>query len=356
MEVALISMFGILNCLTNLFESVFIGHQKMLPISVINITTNAIWFGFVMLLPGENISVSFLFSAFIILNLAKALIQYWYLRHKNYVIGETANLYDSAIKLVKESWPFLSLTLLMLPVNYFSNNFLDINSSQEELGYFNLAQKLMMPINLIIGFALSAIFPNLSSLWTKDKEKFHRYITVGIKYFIISALILCFLFTLFAREVVVILFSDEYIPAIQVCQLQIWYVFLMSVNSSIGTIWASTNKEKLILQSGIINAILSTPLLFIGSKYGALGLSYGYVASFVIFEIYLWNKFKKSEQLKIKKDALMWISAAGLFLLSYFIPQEMALLYRVLIAAILGSILALYMYKTKALAELKLNK
>jgi len=236
-----------------------------------------------------------------------------------------------------------------MPINYFSNNFLDINSTQAELGYFNLAQKLMMPITLIMGFALSAIFPNLSSLWAKDKEKFYHYITTGMKYFILLSLIMCFMFTIFAREIVVTLFTDEYLPAIKVCQLQIWFVFLMSVNSSVGTIWASTNKEKLIFKTGVINALISTPMLFFGSRYGALGLSYGYVISFTIFEFYLWHKFKTSENIKIKDDLLIWFAVIALFFVSYLIPQETSILYRIPLALFILSMAGVYIYKTKGL-------
>ena len=92
---------------------------------------------------------------------------------------------------------------------------------------------------MVLGFALSAVFPNLSALWAKDKHKFYNYISSGFKYFMLPALVLCTLFTLFAREVVVLLFTDAYLPAVKVCQLQVWFVFLMGVNSLIGTILGS---------------------------------------------------------------------------------------------------------------------
>jgi O-antigen/teichoic acid export membrane protein len=278
---------------------------------------------------------------------------YSFLKLKKFIVGPAINFLVASKELLKESWPFLSLSLLMLPINYFSNNFLDINSTQVELGYFNLAQKLMMPVTLVIGFALSAIFPNLSSLWAEDKERFYRIVTNGIKYFIIAALVLCFTFTMFARELVVILFTDEYLPAIQVCQLQIWFVFLMSVNSLIGIIWASTNKEKLILKTGIVNAIISTPLLFYTSRFGALGLSYGYIISFAIFEVYLWIVFVRSENLPKREGIFLWLIAIFLFFVSYLIPQETSILYRILIFMAFTALACFYFIKTKGLALLK---
>lgn len=351
-EVILICLFAALNCMNTLFESIFVGNKKMLPISIINISTNMVWCIVVFLMPEHRVNVVFVFTLFILLNFLKAAIFYLYLKFRNFIVGPARNFLNSSKQLLKESWPFLSLSLVMLPINYFSNNFLDINSTKEELGYFNLAQKLMMPVTLVIGFALSAIFPNLSSLWTNDKEKFYHYISKGLKYFMILALVLCFLFTLVAKEVVVILFTDEYLPAIKVCQLQIWFVFLMSVNSLIGTIWASTNKEKLILKTGIINALISTPMLFYASRFGALGLSYGYIISFAIFEIYLWVTFVKSEGLPLNEGLLLWLAALALFFVSYLIPQEISIIYRLSIFLVFSVFVAIYVIKTKGSALL----
>jgi len=351
-EVMLIIVFGVFNCLTNLFESVFLGNQKMLPISVFNITTNTIWCAIVFLLPEDKIDVELLFSIYIVINVAKAIGMFLYLKLKDFLVGAARDIINTSKSLMKESWPFFSLALLMLPINYFSNNFLDINSTQEELGYFNLAQKLTLPITLLMGFALSAIFPNFSSLWAKDKDKFYRIITAGMKYFMLVTLILTFLFTLFARELVEILFNEGYLPAIKVCQLQIWFVFLMSINNLIGTIWASTNKEKLILKTAVINAIISIPALFWGSKFGALGLSYGYVISFAISEIYIWIVFIRSENIKIKGATIIWIFASLLFIISYFLPQDISLLYRMAIALLVTAGISFYLYKKKQLYRL----
>jgi len=143
-------------------------------------------------------------------------------------------------------------------------------------------------------------------------------------------LVLCTLFTLFAREVVTMLFTDAYLPAVKVCQLQVWFVFLMGVNSLIGTILGATDNEKLLLRLGVANAVVSTPLLYFGSYYGALGLSYGYVISFAVFEIYVWFVFKRALKVKIDIDVLLWVLAVAFFILSYFIPVDTGIIYRLM--------------------------
>lgn len=345
-QILLVFLFLLINCFSNLFETVFLGNQKMLSPSLINIAFSVIWLATVFILPTYNITISFLFYLFLIINAFKAIALFVFLKIQNLLVGENGDFWYSTKRLLSESWPYFMQTLAILPILYLSNNFLDINSTLTEIGYFNLSQKLMGPVTLIIGIALAAIFPNLSSLWAKDEKRFYLYISVGFKYFMLSALVISFLFTLFANEVVTLLFSDSYLPSVKVCQLQVWYVFLMGVNSLIGTIWGATNKEKLILKTAIINALISTPMLYYGSKFGAMGLSYGYVISFAIFEVYLWSVFKKSENIKIKGDSILWMITILLFLISYFIPHNISIIYRIIPALIVISSAVIYLLKT----------
>lgn len=338
----LLFLYTLLSSVSHLLETVFLGNERMLPISVINLAYSASWFIIVWLLPDHSVTVTFLFWIFLGLNALKTMALALTLYLQSLLVGEVGNFWSSSKALVNESWPYFSLVFIMIPVNHFSNNFLDINSTTDEIGYFNLSQKLLGPVSMVIGFALSAVFPNLSALWTKDRQKFYFYISSGFKYFMLPAMVLCALFTLFAREVVVLLFTDAYLPAVKVCQLQVWFVFLMGVNSLIGTILGATNREKLLLKLGIVNAILSTPMLYLGSHFGALGLSYGYVISFGIFEIYLWLTFRKSLQIKIDSDGLLWIAAILFFVGSYFIPVSTGLIYRLLLASVAVGGLALF--------------
>ena len=334
-ELMLLFAFTLLSSLAHLLETVFLGHEKMLPISLINLSYSAAWFLVVLLSPEASLSVVNLFLLFLGLNVFKVLVLWRVLSWYTLLIGKVGRFWQSSRALLLESWPYFSLVLILMPVNHFSNNFLDINSTADEIGYFNLSQKLLGPVTLVIGFALSAVFPNLSALWTKDRDRFYQIVSSGFKFFMLPALVLCALFTLFAREVVVILFTSDYLPAVKVCQLQVWFVFLMGVNSLIGTILGATNNEKLLLKLGVANAILSTPMLYVGSKFGALGLSYGYVISFAIFEIFLWIVFRKALRVRIEADALLWILAILLFVLSYFTPIQTSVVYRVLIGLIL---------------------
>jgi O-antigen/teichoic acid export membrane protein len=118
----------------------------------------------------------------------------------------------------------------------------------------------------------------------------------------------------------------------------------MGTNSLIGTIWGATNNEKKFVKSTFINVCISAPLLYIGSKYGALGLSYGYVVSFALFEIYLWRDFKKSVSMKLPEDKILWLIALSLFLVSYFVLNQVNWIWKSGLSILIISGLSYYLF------------
>lgn len=350
-ELLFVFLFALISCFGKLFETAFLGHQKMLPPSVINLSFSILWFLWIFLLPASTLNVAFLFYSFLALNLLKNLVFHIVLRKQGLILGKMNNFFASSHSLLKESWPYLALVLVMLPYTKLTNNFLDIHSTREEIGYFNLSERLTGPIAFVLDFGLVAIFPNLSALWVSNKAKFRNYISAGFKYYMLLGMLLCFLFTLFAKELFGLIFPESYLPAVLVCQLQVWYLFLTSVDSLIGTIFGATDNEKKILRLGIVNSLFSTPILFFSSQYGALGLASGMVFSFAFFQLYLWYVFGKTLHVAIEDRGLMWLSAAVLFVTSYYVASDLHVGYKAVMAAAALLLTGMYFFKNYTLAK-----
>ncbi|HET8962746.1 MAG TPA: lipid II flippase MurJ, partial [Chitinophagales bacterium] len=328
-------------------------NQKMFPSSIINLGYSIIWFGIVFFLPSVGIEVNIIFLLYILINFVKFILYWASLKHHKLLVGHIKNFRTSSKQIVKESWPYFVLILIMLPLTSLSNNFLDINSTKEQIGYFNLSERLIGPLSLLITMMLTAIFPNLSALWVNDKAKFHNYLSKGFKIFMLVSMIFCFLFTMFAKEVVDLLFPKSYLPAVAVCQIQVWFLFLTSIDSLLGVVLGAANKEKLILRFGILYFMVCTPALYYGSNYGALGLSLSYVISFGSCLLYVWIIFKKSLNIKIRNDGYIWLLAFGLFGISNLFSASLDLTYKLMLSMILiGSILGYFFIRNKPLLEL----
>jgi O-antigen/teichoic acid export membrane protein len=250
--------------------------------------------------------------------------------------GGIEGFLGSSKKLVSESWPYISLILLNLPFSHFANNFLDLNSTTKEIGFFNLAQKLMNPVQIIVAFSVTAIFPNISQLFSKNKERFLEIVKKGMPLFVLVLGYICFLYSFFSYEIISLFFNNDYLPAVRVAQLQIWFLFFNAINTIIVTVFGAANLEKMIFKISLICALIGTPLIYYGSFYGALGISYGFVISFALFEFYLWNQFKKNLNIAIHNEILIWLSVTSLFFLSYFYPSSYGIESKILISVLLS--------------------
>ncbi|EOZ96376.1 Membrane protein involved in the export of O-antigen, teichoic acid lipoteichoic acid [Indibacter alkaliphilus LW1] len=332
LELFYLFCFSLITCIGKLYEIVFIGFQRMLPTSVINFLFSFFWFAAVFILPSELMTVSSLMVIYLFINLLKNFTYYLVLRKLGMLIGKVSGFLESSTALIKESWPYFALTLVMLPYRRFANNFLDINSSIEEVGFYNLSEKFTGPISMVLDIGLIAIFPNLSSLWVSNREKFIKVVKTGFRYYMLLGGILAFLFTMFAHEILTILFPPEYLPAVIVCQIQIWFLLLSSIDSLVGTVLGATNNEKRIFQLGLVNSIISTPIIFYGSFYGAFGLSVAYLITFALFQFYIWYIFQKYVNINIDKKILTWGVLLSLFGLSYFLFSDFGVFLKIILS------------------------
>lgn len=343
-EVFFVGLCALANAVWTIFEYAFLAHQKMFTASIIKIMYGILWFGIVFLLPIELFTVYNLVLIFVILNVIQGFSLYIVLIINGMLKGNKLPFYSSTKQILGQSWPYFSVMLIMIPVQQFYNIYLELNSSIEEIGFFNLAQKLLAPVQMVLTYAVLAAFPSLSTLWIDDKEKFLKLIANGFQYFLIIGMTMAFMFNLFIKEIVIFLFSDEYLPAVRVTQMQVWYTLLMSVNLTISTVFGSINKEKLIFKLAVINGLISIPMLYYGSNYGAYGLSTAYVISFTIMEIIVWKSFTNLLKITIKKDKICWLMTFALFLISTFAVSHINFPVKILISIILTSSVAYYLY------------
>lgn len=341
----LIFIFSLLSCFTNLFELIFHGNQKMLPSAIINLIYSVLWFAIVFFVLKKGVSITLIFFLYISITLLKGILYLVFIKYYKLFEGSVQGFKVSSKQLMKESWPYFAMIIILLPLTSLANNFLDINSTKDEIGYFNLSERLLGPISLVVGMSLTAIFPNLSAMWSKNNEKFHRYLSIGFGVYMLVSMIICFIFTLFSKEIIILLFPDSYLPAIKVSQMQVWYLFFTSVDSLVGVVLGAANREKLILRFSVVYFLICTPVLFYSSSFGALGISYGYVISYGLSLIYVWFTFKKSLKIKIQYDAPIWILAIVLFIISYYLTSETSLGYKVIICVTVLGLLIPYSIK-----------
>jgi O-antigen/teichoic acid export membrane protein len=307
-------LYSVTLSFSNSIESVYLGKQNMLPTVVTNILTSIFWLLFVVFILNGAVSINVFFLVFILIFALKPLILSIILHNKFKVRFDLSNFKLDSKSVFLQALPFLGLALISLPANNLANNFLAINSTIEQVGFFSLSQKFTSPVSMILSILFTSLFPNLSILWSNRKEDFQRIIFKSIPVFILFGTFLVAIFLAVIGPVFKMFFSAHYDSALIILKLQIWYVFLFGIASLIGTILTAMHEDKLLFKMALLNSVIITPFLWVGSIYGGLGLSRGYVAGFVIFLILQWIVFTNKIQMPLKIN-YVWLAPIGVFII-----------------------------------------
>ena len=158
---------------------------------------------------------------------------------------------------------------------------------------------------------------------------------------------------MFKSEVVLLLYGESYASTGEVLNLQCWYMVLFSVFGFIGNTLGAADKQKWIASLSIFYAFVNAPLLWYCSKFGATGLSYGYLIGSVLNMTYHIYYLQKAMPIKIPTQTFIIafsIMICGFFL-SVSISDSLSLYIRILFVIIV--FLLIFLCKNKIVALMK---
>src|SRR5690606_22497415 len=144
------------------FDSLAFGLEKMELSGFVNIISSICWILVILLLPDEYLDITTIFIIFTFYTIFKALLFFIIIRIRtkfSIKLNTSVDEKNKVSKLVSDSLPFYYLDLFTLLSMQIPILFLEFRSGTEEIGYFNIASKVLLPISLIVNTALSAIFP-----------------------------------------------------------------------------------------------------------------------------------------------------------------------------------------------------
>lgn len=286
------------------------------------------------------ITVKIVIAIYIGLYLIKNIL-YWIILIKTKIIQGCTNLKTidkyCFIKIAKEGFPFYILVLMGLFTNQFPILFLEQHSGLEQVAYFNTANKLLLPVTILLSTALTALFPNQAQLFINNRAEFWRKSKLVLIFLMLLGCVFAFCISIFRNEVVYILYGDKYRNTGTVMAFQCWYIVMFAIFSLNGNILGAADRQKLLSVESILYAIFTTPIIYIGSFYGADGLSTAYVIASLINIVYLYIMLHKVSKGAISiKELLFSILMLLLFaFVSFLIPTGLSFIFKFIIVLIL---------------------
>lgn len=294
----------------DLFESVAFGRQVMKYSAIINVIGSFVWIITLFILPRELFTILNILIVFAFIDFFKAVAYYILIYRRGFLQKIDIEEVPNSKKIIMMSLPYLWLWGLGIFSNQVPILFLSQNSGTEEVGYFSVGLRLILPLTIVTNTAMKALFPNLSRLYKEDIEKFRKNISDGLITTFFVGSIIAFILTVFSDYYIPFLFGQKYVNSIMPFNFLIWFMVLYSVDVLLGTSLSASDKQVTLSILGTIDFIISLPILYLGSMHGAYYLALAKFGIYVLFLFYHWIIFK--DILKNHFSLIKW------FIISFF--------------------------------------
>lgn len=189
-------------------------------------------------------------------------------------------------------------------INYFSRNLDNILIGKvmgsSALAFYDKGYKLMLyPLNAFTFVISDTLQPILSDYQSQKGYIYQKYMKV-VKLLSFLGLFISVFFFFSSREVVAILFGEQWMPAVPCIRFLSLSIWAQMVTSSTGSIFQSIGNTKLMFKAGSIAAVVTVLCTIIGlmsrdlttvSIYVAVGFNFSF---FINFMILVKGGFKRS--------------------------------------------------------------
>ena len=346
----------------NLIQNIAFGMQRMEHVSIINLIMTMLLLVVYIIIPEEFVTLIFVFAVSIVIQIIKDIV--FFVSLKKSKLFKTSKSFSfkelvaSSIVLIKISFPFLIMGFFSMLSNQMPIQFLNINSGVDQVAFFNTANKLLLPISLIITTAMTAIFPNLAKLYIADKSNYIQIIRRGFQLLIYFGVFGSIIITLFRNEIVNLVYGEKYASTALVLTYQVWFMVAFAIFNFIGSILSSSDNQKLLSYLSIVYAIVSVSIFWFGSFHGAEYISLSFLLASFINLTYHWYFMEKSLSWPFDNKYRLKLLAALLIpgtLLS-FLPISISLLTRIIFCFVFIGLIVIFNFKKiKYIIKLKFN-
>jgi O-antigen/teichoic acid export membrane protein len=320
----------------------------------INLIFTGFWVISVYVIPKVNFNINILVTIYVFFQMIKTLLYYSWLNRKILVKNQlTINNPDINIKsLTRQSKYYFMLAVFTALQNQVPILLLKQTSKLDQVGIFNLGNRILSPMQMVLAMSLTSLYPSLSRLAFTNKQLFTERIKNLLNILVIVGVWGSICFTLFSKEVVLLLYGEAYLDSAKVILIQCWFTILYAIFCTIGTVLNSYDRQRQIAILSMIYGILGFPIFFIGAKNGAIGLACAFVLAGYINMTYHWIVFKKllSPYLTFSYSFKLFSVIILATICSLLIPFEYNFIIKI-VFGILATTIAGYYLKNKVLKK-----
>jgi O-antigen/teichoic acid export membrane protein len=270
--ILLLSLGLVPYALSQIAEAVLIGWEKMHFIAYANVPSNVGQVAVVFVLLTNGFDVRFVAITMAVVYLVILLID-WYLLTRAIGIPRAKFELPFAIEITKTASTFLGIQSLLAVRSNIAILILSKFVTEAEVGFYNAAAQLTVPLRLIFDNFVTSIFPVMVRRFEAGQEALKRIVHNVIELLMAIALPGVIGILLLARPVIDLIYGTEgFAQSATLLQIMIWNPILIAFTAVIGdSLWAS-GREKVTLRIAIIDMVVKVLLsVILISQFGLIG-------------------------------------------------------------------------------------
>lgn len=185
---------------------------------------------------------------------------------------------------IKISGTFALSDLFSSVFTYFDVYLLSQIKGNEVVGLYSAASKLILSLSIIPGAIMSAIFPNFARMHFENSIYISKTFEKSVQYLAMIAFPFGVGITLFAEEIITLLYGEQYYPSIQILRILSWVSVITFINWPLYDLLDATNRQnKNLISCSLCSASNVIFNLVLIPHYGAIGAAIAFVGAYTIF-------------------------------------------------------------------------
>ncbi len=302
--------------LWNFSEPLAFGRQEMQYSSILGILGSGMWFVLIYFLPASNFTLELALSVYVFAQVIRSVTYAVVEWRKGYFRKEPGSEREvvASKNLLRHSLPLYATNLLTIPVTQLPILFLGLYAGKSEVGFYGVGNRFVVPLTLISGTLVSAVYPILARDFVSNREAFKansKRVFLGIA---IAGMFMCWTLALFSRQLITILLGAKYGPAVLPFEIQIWVALNLAMHSFVGTIFLAADLEYLMVKLSVFNAVAIGAANFYGAHFGAAGLAVSNWCGLLAGFTFHWYFIVKRVGIKIPAGRLSAVATSFVLL------------------------------------------
>ena len=260
----LIFLYTCFTSFAGIFNAIFQAHEKMEYQSISTILTSIFTLSGVLIVIYFKLNVLTFAVIYCIVSLL--ILLYSFIIYSWKIVSPKIEINLSFWKpTIKESWPFGITSLFVTIFYYIDSVILSIIVSNDVVGWYNAAYRLINAL-LVIPLVLNmVIFPVMSQFYETSKDSLRIASEKYFKYMAFVGIPLGVGTTLLADKIIPLIFGNQYLPSILALQILVWSTVCIFMSGSFARLLEASNKQVVLTKitgiCAIINIILNIILI-----------------------------------------------------------------------------------------------